>query len=241
MKTTIPRASSRRALSLLEILVTTLIFGALMLLMTEVFQLGTSLFAGGSTRLELQNEVRRIQAAMQRALQNSNFNSVSILNNSQQVPLDPLLPHPTVSVERGGLCFNGLTDSLNQARYDALTGLPRWDCYELFWATLDVPDGKLIYARMHDPTPYSTQAVPLPGFSSAIFSLGNSELISGELKTLSHRIFHFGGSLDGPNQLVHIRLSVRTPAGRTSAQRKSLVEAVSVQYVLRPENTYPRL
>jgi len=232
---------SRGALSLLEITVTTAIFGALMLVMLAVFDIGTSLFASGSTRLELQNELRRIQVVLQTTLRNSNFNSVSVFNATQVVPLHPPKSTPTLAAERFGLCFNSLSDTQDPNRYDATTGLPRWDCYDLFWASLDIPDGKMIFAKMHDPTPYSTQAVPLPGFSSAVFSLGNTELVAGEFKILSSRVLQFGCSLDTPNQLVHIRLSVRSAAKGKTAGGKSLVESASIEYAIRAENTWPRL
>ncbi len=119
---------------------------------------------------------------------------------ARSVPLYPPAPTPVTGVQRGGLCFSSLRKVLDDASYDAATGLPKWDCYTVYFATLDEPDGKLSRILLRDPTPFDVQSVPL-ALGPGDLSLANPNLLGSQVKVLSSHVMDFGVTLDQANQL----------------------------------------
>lgn len=231
---------ARSAFTLLETLIGVVLLGGLIVVVFAVFAVGASGFKLGTARLDLQSEVRRIMTPLRQDLRNSSFQSISSVAVSRNVPAHPPNTQPLIPAHRDGLCFNGLQQILKDSSYDSNSGFPLWDCYVVYFASLDEPDGKMIRMVLQDPTPASTLSVPR-SLSPSDLSLSNPDLLNRNIRVLSNRVLEFEATLDQSNQLVRIHLKVRSPAGHTNMGRRSTVEVVEISTSVRPANTWPRL
>lgn len=233
----------RAGFTLLEALIVVVVLGGLIVTVFSVFTVGVSGFKLGTARLDLQGEMRRVMNPLRQDLRNSSFQSASFLTVNRNVPANPPNATPQAAVNRDGLSFNGLQNMLNDASYDA-TGFPKWDCYIVYFATLDEPDGKMVRLALRDPSDLSssecTLSVPRP-LSNGDLSLSNPQLLNNNIRVLSSQVMDFQVSLDQANQLVAIKLRLRSPVGRMELGRRSTVEVLEIQTSVRPANTFPRL
>ncbi len=230
--------SARSGFTVLEALITLSMMGTLVFILFEIFATGATGFKVGTGRKDLQSELRRILSPLEKDLRNSSFQSVSCLTRAISVPQRPPEATPTVLVQRDGLCFNGLLKPGSAASYDATTGLPLWDCYICYFATLDQPDGKMVRMLLQDSQP-GTANQPFPGLTFA--SLTSANALANNFRTLGQQVMEFGVSSDPPNQLVQFHLRLRLPAGHQAMGGRSSVEVLEIQTVVFPGNTYPRL
>jgi hypothetical protein len=218
---------SRRAFSLLETLISVGILGGIMLLLCVIFEVGSHGFKVGTARLNLQSELRRIIQPLRRDLRNTSFPSVRTLARSAG-------PN-----QRGGVSCNGLTDTLSTGQYEAGSGLPLWNCYIVYFATLDEPVGKMVRGMLTDPS-RDTVASPLAAFTEAELSISNPGWIEDTPRVLSDHVQHFSASLNGADQLITLQLRLQGAAGRTELGQ-SLAEVLEVELVVQAANTWPRL
>lgn len=225
--------------TLLESVLTVVILGSLMLVIFSVFSVGMAGFRVGSNRLQLQSDLRRVLAPLRRDLENSSFQSISSTVLETRTLQNPPVPLPDMPARRDGVCLNGLRDPLSDASYAAGSGLPQWDCFLLYFATQDLPDGRLVRLRLRDATP-GVLSVPR-GLSPADLSLANPDLMGRETRVLSDQILDFQVRLDSSNQLVQLGLKLRSKPGHALAGGKSRVEVLEIETVVDPANTSPRL
>ncbi len=143
----------RGGFTLLEALITVLILGGLTGVVFMVFAVGASAFRVGNNRLDLQSDLRRVLTPLRRDLENTSFQSISATNSEIDTPQNPPAGSPTVLARRDGICMNALRDSLSDSSYAPGTGLPNWDGFLLYFATRDIPDGRMVRLVLKDPTP----------------------------------------------------------------------------------------
>jgi hypothetical protein len=215
---------------MLEAMLTVTILGGLIGVLCSVFEVGAANFRLGMTRTELQGELRRIVVPLRKDLKNTSYLSLAAL--------DLTAPDPESS-PRHALCFNGVNGRLQTND----RGLPRWSCYVLYFASRDVPNGRMIRALLRDDNHGVADdhiAEPLANFQPGHLSTGSGQMIDGELRTLSQQVADFAVELQPLEQYVQLRLRVRGRGGRTLARRSS-AETLEVRVSVRPENTWPRL
>lgn len=233
----------RRGFSLLEALFSVTLMGALIGIVCAVFEMGAAGYRLGQTRLELQSELRRITVPLSKDLKNSSLLSVSTLAQTCQVSDNPPFAQPLVTVHRDGVACNGLKTRTASSYSDR--GLPRWDCYMLYFATQDAPDGRLMRTLLRDPSTLDSDpdndilSVPLQ-LTPGHFSSSHPDMLDGELKTLSTQVMEFSTELNLVEQYVSVRIKVRGKQGRTLGG-KSSAEVLETSLSIRPENTWPRL
>ncbi len=229
---------TRRGFTLLEAMFTVLIMGGLIAILAGVFSIASSNFKLGTTRLQLQGELRRILAPLRRDLRNSSFHSTATVEGSASVAARPPDAAPTVTVRRDGLSMAGLKEPGRDSSYQADDGKPLWDCYLLYFATLDNPNGKLVRAVLDDSPPRPL-AKPLNPFTTANLSMSDPALVANGLRVLSEQVLAFEVELEPPTQMVHAHIKLRGKEGRREG--KSTAEILEVKISLRPANTWPRL
>ncbi|ODT76972.1 hypothetical protein ABS71_02920 [bacterium SCN 62-11] len=213
----------RRGFTLLEAVLSLAVLGSLMLVIFAVFSVGVAGFRVGTSRLQLQSDLRRVLAPLRKDLENSSFQSMS----------STALEIPSLPARRDGLCLNGLRDALSDSSYAAGSGLPQWDCFVLYFATQDLPEGRLVRLLLRDTTP-SVLSLPR-SLTAADLSLANPDLIGREIRVLSDLILDFRVRLDPSNQMIQLGLKLRSKAG------KSRVEVLEIETIIDPANTSPRL
>ncbi|MBT9587080.1 type II secretion system protein [bacterium] len=232
---------TRRAFTLLEILIVVVILGGLIVVVFAVFAVGVSGFKLGTVRLDLQSELRRIINPLRQDLRNSSFQSTSFVSVNRNVPANPPDAQPVTPVHRDGLCFNGLKHVLDDASYDQ-SGFPKWDCYVVYFASLDEPDGKMVRLTLRDDDVPPDDVLSIPRtLAAGDLSLTNPELLDGNVRILSNQVMDFEVSTDQGNQLVHLRLRLRGKAGHQDMGRRSIAEVLEINTAVRPANTWPRL
>lgn len=212
-----------RGFTLLEAVISVAILGSLMLVIFAVFSVGVAGFRVGTSRLQLQSDLRRILAPLRKDLENSSFQSMSC--TAQEVP--------SLTARRDGLCMNALRDPLSDSSYAAGSGLPKWDCFLLYFATQDLPNGRLVRLLLRDATP-SVLSLPR-SLSAADLSLANPDLVEREVRVLSDLILDFRVRLDPSNQMIQLGLKLQSKGG------SSRVEILEIETVIDPANTSPRL
>ncbi len=229
-----------RGFTLLESLITIAVLGGLVLVVFAVFEVGVTGFKVGGNRLDLQGDLRRVLTPMRKDLQNSSYQSVSMLAvSAANIPLKPPGATPSTTVERDGLCMNGLRNPQDDDSYDSDSGLPIWDCFVCYFATQDSPDGKMVRMLLRDPS-HDTLSVPHP-LSPGDLSLANPDLLANNIKVLSDQVMEFGVTLDPSNQLVRLHLKLRSKIGHQQMGGRSLVEVLEIDTTVDPANTNPRL
>jgi len=228
-----------KGFTLLESLVTIAVLGGLIAVVFAVFRVGATGFKVGTNRLDLQGDLRRLMAPLRKDLQNSSFQSTSFVPISVDVPARPPNANPTVTVQRDGLSLNGLLRPQEDGSYDNDSGLPIWDCYICYFATLDQPDGKLVRMVLKDSS-HSVLSRPL-NLGPGDLSLSNKDLLQNNLRVLSDQMMEFGVTLDESNQLVRLHIRLRSKIGHQVMGGRSLVEILEVQTTIDPANTNPRL
>lgn len=232
----------RRGFSLLEALFGVTILGALIGIVCAVFEVGASGYRLGNTRLELQSEMRRVLTPLGKDLKNSSMLSISVIPQAFDVQAEPPAP-ALVRVSRDGVACNGLHRRGLNAYSDK--GLPRWDCYILYFATGDNPDGRLVRTLLRDPSISDGDpnndviSVPL-ALTPGHLSVSHPDMLEGELRTLSTQVMEFRTELNYTEQFISVRLKVRGKQGR-SLGRKTTAEVLETSLSVRPENTWPKL
>ena len=225
---------------MLESLITIAVLGGLTLVVFAVFEVGVTGFKVGGNRLDLQGDLRRLLTPLRKDLQNSSFQSLSMVAvSASNIPLKPPSPTPSVTVQRDGLCMNALRNAQDEGSYNSDSGLPIWDCFICYFATQDAPDGKMIRMLLRDPT-HDTLSIPR-SLSPGDLSLANPDLLANNIRVLSDQVMEFGVTLDPSNQLVRLHLKLRSKAGHQQMGGRSLVEVLEIDTTVDPANTNPRL
>lgn len=228
-----------RGFTLLEAMFTVAIMGGLIVILAGVFSTAAAGFKLGNSRLGLQGELRRILAPLRRDLRNASYQSASVAPIAVRVAAAPPGAVPQVDVRRDRLCFNGLKNNgRNNSQYDPDSGKPLWDCYLVYFATADNPNGRLVRAVL-DVSPPRLTARVFPNLNGADLSLSNPALAAEGLRVLSKQVLAFDAELDDTTQMVRFGLRLRAEAGRREG--KSTAEIMEVQISVRPANTWPRL
>lgn len=233
----------RRGFTLLEALFSVVILGGLVALVCAVFEMGAAGYRRASARLDLQGEARRILTPLRKELKNSSFLSVSSVSRVAEVQAAPPNAVPLVQVRRDGVCFNAL-NSRRGGAYSA-RGLPRWNCYVLYFATLDNPNGHLVRTVLSDPSNEdgdpTNDTISLPrNLGAGHLSASNPDMLDNELKRLSAHVMEFGVTLNQAEQYVEVQLKIRGSVGRSTG-RKSTAEVLELRSVVRSANTWPRM
>jgi prepilin-type N-terminal cleavage/methylation domain-containing protein len=245
----------KRGFSLLELLVSMAMLGVLTSFLFGVFAHSTALFKLGNSRGNLQAEMRRLIASLGRELTHTSFYSLAV---QKSLPL--AVQHEynqTIQVQRDALSCAALKDPMAPSSYNSLTGFPNWDCYTIYFASNEVPYGKLIRLRVDSPFDAAgpnSEPFPLRGGAGAaavdyltgILAAfptpgGATPLLPDSTRLLTKQLMGFDVSVEAGNQLVRIRLVLRGDEGRITGGGKSTAELLEGKLVFKPENTWPRL
>ena len=190
----------RRGFSLLEALICVALFGLLTSLVFVAFRDGTRTFANLNLRQGLESDLRRCSAVLEQQLRQSDYSLLALANN----PSRQRMGASGATVSRDGLCYPSLARRWDPASFDA-NGRPRWDQYEVLYATLFNP-GKLV-RQVYRPVgaPYLS---PMDSFSAAncLNDAPGDNLGVSETHQLSGLVEEFQVTGDGQHPSVQIRL-----------------------------------
>ena len=245
----------RAAHTILELIVGFALLMVMSALTFSIFTWCASMFQMGSTRLELQGEIRRINNALRRDVLGSCFTSISAKPLTAQALLHPPDAAPLVTVPRSAVSFACMLDNKNPANYDSGTGLSMFDSWTVYYPSTnpaDVNECKLYRYRIGPgPTPVSRGVSQLPLFSASgtpfTDAMDTSFLwpcpyIVGEgLHCYSNRIRAFAIVVNPGDQTLQIDVTLQGALGRAIANGKSTADIVESSILLKAENTWPKL
>ncbi|MBX3171288.1 MAG: hypothetical protein KF760_28020 [Candidatus Eremiobacteraeota bacterium] len=224
-----------RGFSVLELVLAMASLAMLFLLLFTIFRVGSASYRLNLNRVGLQSEARRLQASLQKDLRETSYRSVS--HRKRQITLND----PSLSVARDGLCFNALRSQNGVNLYEAQTGLPLWNSYLVYFATTDGAAGKLIRARVADPSPLNSLPEPLAAFSDAYLTYpGNSYVVQKDVKLLSTQVLSFSVELKDADQRVHTVVHLRQRSGAIGTGSRQGLENLELLFSTRPLNTWPK-
>ena len=233
----------RRGFSLLELMVSVTCLTLISVGLFAIFEMCSSNFRLGLTRQTLQSQIITFSARFGVDVRQCSVYSAQVNERSVSVDLDPGNSSQTVTVRRDSICLSALKDASNPASYEAVTGLPMWDCFWVYTATAENPTGQLVRYRK-DIVPPSSAQVKLGDFGTnpVAYSLFPSPMAAPRTtQVLARGLFKLEGQVDVANQQIVVRVAFRGERGHTAAGGRSLAEVAETLFRIKPENSWPRM
>lgn len=141
---------SRRAFSVIELLVASVMFLSLLGVVFLFFRYGTRAFAIANQRQGVQADALRVMDGLQSELKRTSGSSVLFKRDLTRIRTVEGSP-----VHRDVVSFVSLkdwTDPTNTENFDVLNAQPKWNRYWVFYATTDQDRGNLVRLKV-DPLP----------------------------------------------------------------------------------------
>lgn len=236
------RSLSRRAFSVLELMVASGLFLMLLGIVFFFFRYGTRAFVTANQRQGVQADALRVMDGLQADLKRTASKSVLILNNSARTrTLD------TTTVHRDAVSLISLKDwsnPNNTENFDLAGSQPKWNRYWVYYATTDDDRGRMVRLKI-DPLPPPISPTPLAVIKFAGLCRDNPSLnqFDGAVPPHSYlcrNVYEFKADRDGNNSF---RLSLKLQEKRQLRPDGGVVqgtETYQLQMFVRPENTYPQ-
>ena len=245
----------RRGFSLLETVIGMVIFSLLGILTFQIFAWSSSTFQLTTVRLELQGEIRRINAAVRRDMLESAFVSVSSRFSNVSVTLPPGSTNPadTQVCARDAISFSSMIDPTSPNSYTTQFGFSLFNCTTIYYPyTLpgEPYDCRLYRYKVSWDDPVTsvsgtTLQSPLAGFGlpDSRYDWPNpSRLITQfGVHCYSNRIRCFTIKPNPGDQTLELNVTLQGPLGHSSVGTKSTAEIVESSVLLKCENTWPKL
>lgn len=230
--------SRRRGFSLLEMMFSVGLFGLLMVMVFAFFEFGTRSFYLSTMRQGVQSDALRVITGLQKELKRTNRGTVSSADRTNAI----------INKDRDAVSVGGLqdwSDRSNGNNFDLNSGLPKWNRYVIYYATVG-PEKGTIYRLSVDPNPPPEAPTPIDPLvlQSTINDDPNSNLFDGANPAyvlLSENVEEFKVILDQPEPghcEIRLRLSSRRPP-RPGGNADSEEETYEIVTSVATENSYP--
>lgn len=208
----------KRGFSLIELLLASSLLVLVMALVMVAFRYGVDAFHRANLQQGAAGEVARIVASLRRDLRRAHVRTVTVLSRDH-----------SSGQPRDAICIGTLQDWNAVSSFDGVNGLPKWDRYVSYYATME---GK-IYRSHLDPSSPDFSPVPFAPYSESYLSedasLNPSEQTGYVL--LSDQVEDFECAVNG--NYVQVRIRVK---GRTGRHQR----VVEANLDVLAENTWPR-
>ena len=218
-----------RAFSLLEVLVSSFIFLALICVTSWIVEFGIKAASTTNQRHNLQTAATRVILSLQNDLRRSAYASLTLARR------------PSMNARRDGICMAAMSDWNDPAGFNLTYGTAAYDRYVAYYATDDRIAGRLIRANF--PLSGSREAFPRPlfGLKPATHFNNDPAFNAGQLgyTTLSDEVLDFTVEDTGEAQAIKISLTLHREGTRVTGARRE-DQSYQMQLELTPQNTWPR-
>ena len=226
----------RRAFTMLELVLTTLLLGVMFGVVFALFNMATGAFNYSVTRQDLQSEGRRIMNSLDSDLRQTDVHSVAVVNDATRLSQPGSLP-------RHGLSFAGVHDWSKAGALDSVSMQPAWDHYVVYYATLTQPFGSLIHAILEPPAG-EISGLPLDRIvNNPSLFLNDPPTSNPPLQTkyelLSRNVESFQVQSSTVVAGINFRVVLKDTARRSEPARNSKL-SFDIHFDIIPENTKPR-
>ena len=219
--------SNRRGFTLIETLITLVVFSLLLVMIFGTFGMSTSIFQDTEVRQSTELQMKSIKLLLQRDLELGDFWFLNSVSRDQGD-----------GTFRDALAIGTLNDWDDASQFDPTTGRPTWNRYLVWYATQEDP-GKMI--RQVVGSGGAALTGPYLGLSTNINDepSGNNDVTYS--RTLSDRVkdFKIDSRLQNGTVEVKLRLESRG-AGRPNSMERT-VENLELTLSFRPRNTWPQI
>ena len=214
----------RRGVTLAELLVAMSILGLLLGAVFSLFGLGTDAFRISLLRQDLQTTARFILTRLEQEIRVTHLESMSVADTRS-----------VGTSRRHMLCMSSLSDWNDLTLYDVNSGMPRWNRYLLYYATLEVPLGGLIRLELEAPAsgPWSAFKALVPPSSGLPASpFAGAKITRGQI--LTAEVLEFG--VTPADKALHCTLKLRRQDTATMGGQKRRDEVFQLDIEARPRN-----
>lgn len=139
--------------TLVEALVTVLVFGFFMMVLFLTVSWGFRSFSLAVAKSDVTTEARRMSLFVERELRSSTYFSLSLVQRK------------VGSDHRDAICFVSRNDWSSPDSYDRLNGIPNWNRYFVYYATLNAPFGEFARLAIKPTDPSQIGSFPYANFT----------------------------------------------------------------------------
>jgi type II secretory pathway pseudopilin PulG len=220
-------------LSLIETIVSMSILAFIMGAIFLAFTQSSRSFRHALLRQGLQGDALKMESLFGRDVRMTNFFSVNLVSRDFTTSDGRM-------VRRDGLSFADLDDWVPNANFDAVTGLPLWNRYIVYYVTNDVDEGRLIRQVVDPGGP--TGGLPYGALSA---NIRNDPSINSNVQSttlISSQADEFEVLLDDGTHGVRVILRLkRRGERRRSGGEQKVDETLEARYSPVALNTVPKL
>lgn len=224
---------NRKGITLIELMASLGIFSLVALGIFMTFAQSTRSFQHALLKQGLQGDSIKFGTLLSRDVRLTNYHSNEVVPRSYNTSGGAV-------VQRDGLAVAALSDWEDGSKFDAVTGLPLWDRYRVYYATNDQDSGRLI-RQVVDPGGPTNGA---PYFALNANMRNAPELNNGVSTSLviSESVESLTAEVDDGSESINVTLVLRRKGGiRRSSGGVKTDEVLEVRYSLTAKNTFPKL
>ena len=227
--------TSRAGFTIVEALITVLVFSLFMGAVFIIFDIGLTGFETSVARQGVQNDARRLGLYVDKELRSSNLVSFFVEDGvTRELNLEGR------DVHRDALCFVSVKNWRNEA-FDPLAVEPRWDSYVCYYATRGYPVGRLIRSVI-EPPPEEIGPWPWEGLTGTFDTYFNDDpTLNGPAQTsfrvIANNVQEFRVVASTGGGKVHMRLRLREQTARFRSSGDRIGSTFELNYSVTPYNT----
>lgn len=147
------RNSPRAGFTLVEALTTLLVFGFFMMVLFLTISWGFRSFSLAVAKSDVTTEARRMSLFVERELRSSTYFSLTLVQRK------------VGDNQRDAICFVSRNDWSAPEAYDRLNGIPKWNRYYVYYATLRSPFGEFVRLAINPTNPAEIGSFPYAPFT----------------------------------------------------------------------------
>jgi hypothetical protein len=219
-----------------EALVTLLVFSFFLAVLFVTMAYGFRTFSVAVARSDVTTEARRLVLFMEGELRTSAYFSVTEV------------PREVNGLARDGLCFVSMLDWSKPDSYNRIKGRPNWDRYLLYYATKELPSGRLVRVALNPQKPADVGSYPYPPFAAnpgaymlenpLDYGKGANEKDLGNTRVLASKVKTFDVQLIPTTQEVEVRTLLRQNGIMSRRGDKNREGGTfELQYRVHPQNS----
>lgn len=230
----------RHGFSLIELIVAVGLFLGVSVLVFAFFRYGTRSFFKATQKHGMQTDALRTVESLQMELKRSAGASVLLENDSTRA-----VTVEGETVQRDVISFVTLKDFrdlTNSENFEPTTGVPLWNRYWIYYATME-EEGRMIRLKVDpDPAPQGPMPLLRSDFVRLFYDNPQTNVFEGETPpyvVLAHNVYDFRLRRDGGTFEVSLKLKEKHQKDAVEAGERRPYDYYEIKLTVTPENSFP--